>query len=67
MISRTRNSSKAHDARVQGEPPQRGSNSNNDAGADQRARKDAWTDGFLTSTGAQMPLFVRPATRFKLP
>jgi len=42
-------------------------NSSNDPGARESTRKETWTDGFLTSNGAQMPLFVRPANRFKHP
>lgn len=65
MKSRPRSSSSAHDASVQGDPPERGSNSNNDRSARRSARKEAWADGFLTSSGTQMPLFVRPAPGFK--
>jgi hypothetical protein len=65
MISQRRSPSNSNSLGVQGKAPQRESRSNNDPGEGDKVRKQSWADGFLTSNGMQMPLFVRPAIRFK--
>ena len=65
MISQRRSPSNSNSLGIQGKGPQREARSNNDPGERDSLRKQSWADGFLTSNGMQMPLFVRPATRFK--
>lgn len=36
-----------------------------DRGVRRRLRKETWADGFLTSNGTQIPLFVRGAQELK--
>lgn len=67
MASRKRYPATRRDATTPDDIHEAGPNTHNDVERRVRRtlRKQAWADGFLTSNGVQIPLFVRPVHQLK--
>lgn len=67
MASRKPYSARRRDANIHGDTREAGSDTHYSAerGVRRSLRREVWADGFITSNGTQIPLFVRRAQHLK--